>query len=239
MKKILLLLIIGLSVYGSYSQNSVPGSISTINMGDTIVFDISQSVVQGNTVEFPVYFRSDDVINALDFSFRYNMNNFVYDSIIDLTNYISELSYFNPNDSFVRFTSYSFQNYTNDTALVSIRFTILSGQFCASDIDTTNSYLNGDPCTLIIINCGPSGINELNENETILVTPNPFNSMVTLSGTKEDGNYFVYDLTGKEILRANASDGETLVYTEMLSRGIYLIKYKDASKTMAVKAVKY
>ena len=127
---------------------------SVINALDTVIFDLSKAVVTGSQVEFPVLFKSDDVVNALDFSMKYDQINFLYDSIYSKAYYITSSSLYNSSDQTIRFTSYSFHNYTHDTVLVTMRFTMLNGiDFCSADLNTISVYLNGDPCSFKVVNC--------------------------------------------------------------------------------------
>src|SRR5690349_12324037 len=77
---------------------------STIDMLDTVVFDISQSSMAGNQVSFPVYIITDDTINSLDFSLVFNETNFSLDTIINLTTYLQPV--YNLTMGTLYFTSY-------------------------------------------------------------------------------------------------------------------------------------
>ena len=137
----------------------------TINALDTVVFDLSQSVITGNNVWFPVSILSDDTIYALDFSLKYNQNNLAYDSIINLTNYLQPFSYYNSNDSTWRFTSNSLQQITNDTPLVSVSFNLIGGLLTNSDLYTIKAYLNGTQCSIKLNNVSFIGIDEIEKKE--------------------------------------------------------------------------
>ena len=121
---------------------------ASIDLLDTVVFDVSNAIKIGNVISFPISILSDDTVNALDFSFKYNQTNLTYDSITDLTTYLQALAFYNPNDSTVRFTSNSFQRYVNNTPLVMLHFTLLTSQFITSDINTIKGYLNGNVCSI-------------------------------------------------------------------------------------------
>lgn len=247
MKKNLLIvaiLLMAAVAFGSdgitHQNNKTVKALKTaaIDASDTIVFDLSQAIITGSFVEFPVYFHSDDAINALDFSFKYNHTNFEYDSIIDLTNYMQQLSYYNPNDSVVRFTSYSFQNYTGDSALVSIRFNILSGQFCSADINTIHAYLNGDACSYKVITCVSTGIEQITGNENLLsVYPNPANTVLNYESPKQ-GSVSLFDMSSKQIYSVKCN-GNTLhqINTENLSNGVYTMSYFNELFTIRKKIV--
>lgn len=101
---------------------------------------------------------SDDIINALDFSFKYNQSKFSWDTIEQLPGYkLQTTAFFNNADQTVRFTSNSFQNYTLSGPVVNIWFDVLSGQFTKDDIQIVAVYLNGEPCSFKIISQKPAG----------------------------------------------------------------------------------
>ena len=64
-----------------HPQSNLPIGSSVIDNLDTVVFDLSQAIIVSNKVSFPVYVLSDETINSLDFSFMYNQNNLLFDSI--------------------------------------------------------------------------------------------------------------------------------------------------------------
>ena len=91
-------------------------STTVINNLDTVVFDLAQQTNTTSTVMFPVYFLSDDTVNALDFSFKFDMSKFSYDTIFNHTNYLTAVFY-QAADSVLRLTSYSLQNQPPDGRL--------------------------------------------------------------------------------------------------------------------------
>lgn len=189
------------------------------------MFDLSQADTSSAFFDVPVSILSDDTVNALDFSFKYNQLDFDYDSIIDLTNHLQTFSYYNPFDSTLRFTSNSFQRYENDTALVLIKFNRLFGQFCINDLNTVKVYMNGDMCSFKIIDCLQLGINSVqNGKQQIVVYPNPASQNVVID---------IYDNAQLQLL---AADGRCLKHSylfanqknkvslEMIPNGLYFVK---------------
>ncbi|MBK9048975.1 MAG: T9SS type A sorting domain-containing protein [Bacteroidetes bacterium] len=220
------------------SQGTNPNTL-VIDNQDSVYFDLFNSTVVGSTIEFPVFIKSDDVINALDFSFKYNENELEYDTIINLTNYIQHLSYYNPGDSTVRFTSYSFtQPYTVDTALVLVRFTVLTGVFCSNDLLNAEALLNGDGCSEIIIECQSTGIaDEFNET-SVSVYPNPSDKTLFIDVDKMSV-LDIYDISGKNYLidfplEENFTNE---IPTHNLADGVYFLKIKYEEKMVVKKLV--
>lgn len=217
MKKIILLFALAFLTQCSFAQ---------VNTLDTLMFDISQAVTTGSYVEVPVSFLSDDSIVALDFSFKYNQVNFTCDSIIDLTTYLQELWYYNTNDSIMRFTSYSLQNIPNNTAVVMVRFNTLSGQLCGSDMNTVKGYLNGDACSIKVVNCIPNGLLEVDASHLISIYPNPANWKLYIETQEEKVSVSLIDVSGRQVIPS--FNAETLkkieINTASLSDGVYFLQ---------------
>jgi hypothetical protein len=229
MKKQLLILIFiycGITLAnasGNYPADRLSDNL-IIDTGDTVVFDLLHATVNGGYVQFPVYFKSDDIINAVDFSFKYNQLDFVYDSISNLTNYLQPLSYYNAVDSTVRFTSYSIQNITHDTALVSVRFNVLTGDFCSNDINTVTGYLNGDLCSVKVIECLSTGISNLAApSDAIDVFPNPANDILTVEAPVKSV-IEIFDLSGKMIKAEQMDNDRKEINVKSLREGVYILK---------------
>ena len=72
---LLLLMFLALNVSALRANEPLPG-ITVINQLDSVIFDLSQSVCASGQVTFPVYFKSDDPIYAVDFSLKFNPNGF-------------------------------------------------------------------------------------------------------------------------------------------------------------------
>ncbi|HKR05093.1 MAG TPA: T9SS type A sorting domain-containing protein [Bacteroidia bacterium] len=68
-------------------------------------------------------------------------------------------------------------------------------------------------------------INEASVHNTILVYPGPFINELTVAGTKPGGELYIYDLTGREIMKQQTFYSETKVMTSGLLQGMYLLQY--------------
>lgn len=128
-------------------EGSTPSLMNTIDFLDTIYFDLSNTIVNASTIEFPVYFFSDDTVNALDFAMRFDLSKIAYDSLINPTPFLNAFAFYNVNDSTLRFTSYTLNPMTNGQPLVRLRFRIVSGSFGPADLFPQETYLNGEPCS--------------------------------------------------------------------------------------------
>lgn len=201
-------------------------SLQAINTSDTVVFDLSQAVITGNYVEFPVYMLTDDTVFSLDFSLKFNQLNLTYDSIINLTSYLQPFSFFNSNDSILRFTSYSLQSISNDTVLLKLRFTMLNTQLNQADFYLLKAYLNGTQCSVKLSNVLTIGISERNkQSEMIKVYPNPSNGIVSVE-SMHNGTIQCLDVLGKSVVHPVSIYAEQpqLLDLNHLSNGSYIIR---------------
>lgn len=206
-----------------------------INNLDSVVFDIEQSNVSGGYVEFPVSFLSDDSIYALDFSFKYNQLNFLYDSTINLTAGLTMLANYNSNDSTVRVTSYSLQTIPNDSPVVKLRFQVLAGTFCDTDMNTVKGYLNGDFCSKKLVNCNATGINESEFEKSVAIFPNPSTGKIFIKIPGYGASLAVTDLFGKEALRQALTNNLQRLDFSALAKGIYFLSIKQNEKYLVKK----
>lgn len=252
MKKILnsilftvIMTVSGLTVASAQSGNQIQyngngNSVMVINAFDSVFFDVFQASILGNIVEVPVYFRSDDIINSVDFEFKYDQLKLEYDTILFVASYIEGLSFYNINDSVVRLTSYSFtQPYTNDSVLFKIRFTLLSGnQICAGDLNSVGALLNGDACTAFVTDC-LTGISESQYSDGIEMYPNPTQDHITIR-TQEVVSLEIYDIAGNLIksVRPDKSSETSVISVADFAAGSYVVRLKGKVKTTSGSFVK-
>ena len=60
------------------------------------------------------------------------------------------------------------------------------------------------------------------------IYPNPAKNLITITSTKNDGNHmiYIYDMTGREVMKFETSLEQTIVDIATLKEGIYLVKNK-------------
>lgn len=236
MKKYLFLLIIFLTANIAFSQDAQ----------DTVVFDLSQASEASGYVEFPVYFLSDDTINAVDFSLRYNTVDLAFDSIIKLAGYLNiTTNEVHAADTTIYFTSYSLQTITNDTPLVLIRFTVLTpGQICSEDLIAVAAYLNGNAVSVKIVDCSTVGIDDVGNNKSSTgIYPNPAaeNATVEFSlAAKSKLTVSIHDITGKMIRESTPSEypsGSHRVNQDVsgLENGVYIVRISSENETKSAR----
>jgi len=199
--------------------------VAIIDPGDSVVFDLSKATHAGTSVYFPVSILSDDTINSLDFSFKYDHTELSYDSIHNLTAYIQPLSYYNALDSTVRFTSFSIQAYAKGVTLVTVHFTMLGSQLDSADLNTIVVYLNGNTCSNKLINPFPSAVHDIVKNGLVKIYPNPSNGQVTVE-VSEKVCVQVLDKAGRCVYfeRVVAANSKHYLPLTDMPAGIYLVR---------------
>jgi len=128
--------------------NPAKDSATVINANDTIVLDLSNAVCSGGYIDIPISILSNDTVYAVDFSLKYTMTKLTFDSVISYKSYFYPTAYLDPNDSILRFTSFSLQQVENNTPLAALRFQLFSSPISTADFYSIHGYLNGDPCSV-------------------------------------------------------------------------------------------
>jgi hypothetical protein len=72
--------------------------------------------------------------------------------------------------------------------------------------------------------------------EDLELFPNPFTDRLTITGAVS--NITLFDYTGKEILRTKASGAETVLNTEGLANGLYILRVEDGTGLAYFKVIK-
>ena len=199
---------------------------------DTIYFDLSAINTNGIQVEIPVYFKSDDSVFAMDFSFKYNGGLFSFDSITSVQSNFQYLFNFTPFDSTVYFTSYSLGlAYQNNSDVVNARFNLLGtiSSLSPQDIHHALGYLNGDVCPVKVI--PPSSTSLFAPSPSSLVlAPNPTNSMLYFS-PESDGRLTITGLDGKHVVESVFCSAfqEQIIDLSKYSNGVYIASFKSVN----------
>jgi len=221
-----------------------PISVASVDSGDTVFFDMSAAVYTAGHVYFPVYFNSDDLIYSFDYSFKFNNNRLVFDTIIlaPAAGGLLAFSYLNPNDSILRFTSSDLTSISNQLHLAYVHFDFVPGvtnYLDSTDLYTLKAYLNGDACTKYIIAPITVGLNDdIKLALGLEVFPNPANNVFVVKA-KEDLSLDIYTISGR-CVRKNImlSSMETnSVQVSDLPRGSYLLHFIGKEKSAVQKLI--
>ena len=161
--------------------------------------------------------------NYLQFSYTYDANN----------NQISRLDQIWKGSVWVNEYLHSYTYDVNDLLLskVNINFNVnVSGQ--TDEADSTHYYFH----TAV-------GVNELTAlNEGLKAYPNPFSNVIKIvvnSNINKIGEAILFDALGKEIFREKTTTEETILNTENISPGFYLLTYTNGNKTTITKLLKF
>jgi len=200
-------------------------TILSIDETDTVVFDISQSVMAGNKVSFPVYIITNDTINALDFSFMFDEVNFSLDTIINLTTYLQP--FYNYNAGTVYYTSYSLQDIDHNTNLLTISFNMLGHFLCSDDLDSVKAYLNGDLCSVKVVECLTDAVPE-NTSNHFYAFPNPASERLNIK-CKSNAKMLLQDLKGSIVFEGvnDESSDVMMIDVSQFPKGMYVLGVQE------------
>ena len=111
--------------------------------------------------------------------------------------------------------------------------------FMLSGVDNTSTATHTWTHTNKITN-NVKGLNELSNEETISVYPNPFFSETTLQSDKifKEANLTIYNSYGQEVKQIKNISGKTMtLYRDNLPSGRYLLRLTQDNKTITTELV--
>lgn len=199
-----------------------------IDTMDSVVFDLFNSTANGNQVMVPVSFNSDDFTYALDFSIKFNYPDVEFDTLIVTANGINYLYYFNPNDSTLRFTSYSLGQMTSNTTILMLHLNTMNGYACLNDLHTITGYLNGDKCSYKVTDCDTTSLS-IDENaissQKLLIYPNPGKDKITIQH-EHISLIEILNTSGQIVLSMTVSleKQNATIDLSSIKQGIYFVK---------------
>jgi len=136
--------------------------------------------------------------------------------------------------------TYTITTGTLTTAPLSIKFTATG--FYNVSLDVTNAYGTGNKVKPNYISVSTVGINEIPENVTVGVYPNPSNGVFTIQslyGNFPIQEYEVLDITGKLIISKLCSNSATeTVDISKFNNGFYFLRVKASNRTTTLKLQK-
>ena len=95
------------------------------------------------------------------------------------------------------------------------------------------SLWNDKICS-IKIESTASGINEVSENNSFSVYPNPAKTYVTIQKYPSKGKIGIYDITGKLVKKVNKTEQTTTIALTDLPRGNYIVKIGNKSRKLII-----
>lgn len=204
-------------VNGNYAT-VVPNGAFRTDASTKMIFDLSKAVTENGKIEVPVYATSNEAVNALDFSMKFNSAKLTYEAVRTNGSDLESLSFFNPNDQALRFTSYSLETLDLTKSIGSIVFDS-NAEISAEDFNSIEAFINGERAATEVIG------SRIAENVMVNIYPNPASSAVNVL-LSEDASVQIIDMNGKVVASlANIKAFEkAVINTENLSAGVYSIK---------------
>lgn len=218
-------------INGNFSTIGSNGVYRTDN-SNRMVVDLGASVMNGEYVEIPVSFVSNQDVNSVDFAFSTSNSDL---QIVDVRPVSPETqALFNVSDNTVRFTSYSMEKLTAGTPVAIIRLRSAGNNVSSSDIMNLEAYINGDA-----VNASFSKeISTSASASNVRLYPNPAADHLNVE-VPSDATVQIMDVTGRQIIiNENVTAGQThTLNLAGLSNGIYSVKIFNAEFTTTRKVV--
>ena len=104
-------------------------------------------------------------------------------------------------------------------------------------VTTPATVVNGG-CIVTTL-CTTVDIHEIQSWSSLNIYPNPFTNTFIISGTSPGGVVILFDVTRKKLLHQNTLDGETIINSENIPAGIYLLYYSDINNIVKIKLAKF
>ena len=211
-------------INGNYAT-TVPNGMFRTGSSDRIFVDLSHATIKGGYADVPVSVLSNNDVNSLDLSTKFNEANLTFNSIVDHAAYMQQLSNFNSSDRTLRFTSSSLQNYEIGQPIMSIRFAVNGDHVDASDLNSLEGYINGERTAVEVIDTHSSS----NTDNLVYVYPNPARDVINVL-VSQNATIQLMGLDGKEvILKTNTIANEKQeINTSTISNGVYMMRiYND------------
>ena len=154
-------------VNGNY-KNITPNGTLRSSSADKIVLDLTSAVVNGEFIDVPVTFVSNNGINALDLALQ--LSEGISYEVVNAASDVEAMGNFNENNSTVFVTSNSMNTLAN--APLTLRFSSANGEMNASDIQSAAGYLNGETAPVEVK--GNLSVSDVEASATVVsVYPNP------------------------------------------------------------------
>jgi PKD repeat protein len=125
----------------------------TINLSDSIIFDLASATITPTYIDFPIYILSDDLITSLDFQFQFNLSKMTFSTTTDLITgdptYFS-FSGYNINNLFYTYGASTFNSIpANGSFVTKLRFMLSAPctSLSAGDFSSVSVLLNGFSCS--------------------------------------------------------------------------------------------
>jgi alpha-tubulin suppressor-like RCC1 family protein len=109
-----------------------------------------------------------------------------------------------------------------------------SGQLGDGDYNNSNVPVQVSAICSVL-----SAVDEIKTPLNISLYPNPTENEFTLSGTKGKGTVVIYDAIGKEVFRNKSEDSKTIINTNKLQPGIFLLTYTEGMRVTTLSLSKY
>ncbi len=223
--------------FAQEKYNTSQIALQDINNLDSIIIDFANGSLVNNILSVPLYIKTDDDINALDFSFKFNEAKVELDTIIKQGS-IEMTYFFNLNDRKLRLTSYSLSDYNTDKKILTIYFKILKNKLDNNDIFDILGLLNGDSCPIKITSKTFQVTNTVEEEASSKITifPNPANHFINVLNAA-NYNVKICDTSGKILQSFKINTSHEHLSLVDLKPGLYSLYFETPEGILFSKSI--
>ena len=195
------------------------------NDGDTLHLVLQTS--QNGKLLVTASLSAISVVHSLDFAIEINADKLSYDSLLVYAQYLDgAIASFNSGDSTVRFSSFSFQEYQNNTPLVALQFLKLQS-IDASDFYNYRAYINGFPASVAFTSL-ITGVEEINNSFSFQLYPNPATEYLRVETDLKDFILEISDMRGiKHITHVSGKHSLNHIPVSTLKTGMYVVTLRS------------
>ena len=203
-------------VNGNFSTTT-PNSNFRLSNEEVVVLNNTGAQQTGNFIELPVYFTSNQDVNALDFAMNFNEDALRFAGITTVQPEVEGLAHFNENDRTVRYTSNGLNQLNAMVTAATVRFELLNGTYSSGDVEITEAYLNGEAVRF--------SNTAVAESVNLMVYPNPASTVINIVSS-QDVQLEIYNLEGSLVAsRQDVVAGQRLVIdTQNFAAGVYTLR---------------
>jgi hypothetical protein len=224
---------------GSYKEVSSSSGLKRAGKSTegNVIFDLSSAIIKEDFVDIPVLVQSDDPVYSLDFNIKINTGKIKFQSVINNSDNLESVAYFNPKDKTLRLTSNSLDSYNTEQPVLFIRIGMGSGSVGSTDMPAARVYLNGQAGAYSVKGQIEAAL-ENPPDDPVVMYPNPAGTYCYVK-TPGEAIIQIIDITGNVIpvnMTASA-DYEYKLDIQDLHNGIYLVKIKCGNQSMMKKLI--
>jgi len=212
-------------VNGNIGSSVDPLLKSGVASGDRLVFDFTNAIVNGTTVDVPMMLISSTPVNSFDFELTLNEKNVSFNSIIETAVNSNPIANFTLSDKVLRGGGDNIYFYDMSASVASLRFDLVNGSINENDFLSYRALLNGKTAN-VELKTATLGLSSIKANDnSVQIFPNPTTGILNVVAA-ENSTVEITDLTGKQVMFTTSLNAQvkTEINVSDFSNGMYIVK---------------